>query len=301
MKTAKLCFSSEEEIKNYVNECENGYLDGVKAAFESSLQSGSSILTLSGPTCSGKTTTSLILDREFEKIGKTLHTVSIDDFYFDRDLLDARCKEKGIPLDYDSPSTIDFDLFGNAIEQIEKRGKVTLPSFDFKSGKRAGYYTIDSTDGDVFLFEGIQAVYPEFISHLSGHAYTPMFISVASKVAYGDEVFGQRILRFFRRLVRDLRERNTSAEKTFLIWDGVCKNEDENIFPNLTDSHIYIDSSMAYEVSVIKPFLVPLLCGIAEDSVYYEKAQKLLERLSGIPVIDEKYLPRESVFREFIG
>lgn len=301
MKTAKLYFSSEEEIKSYIDECERCYLSEVNAAFDTALHSGSSIITLSGPSCSGKTTTSLILDREFERVGKTLHAVSIDDFYIDRDVLDARCREKGIPLDYDSPSTIDFDLFGSVIEQIEKRGKVTLPRFDFKCGRRTEYYTIDCTDGDVFLFEGIQAVYPEFISHLAGHPYTPMFISVGNKVAYGEEVFGQRVLRLFRRLVRDFRTRSTSAERTFSLWDGVCKNEDTHIFPNLTEGHIYIDSSMPYEVSVIKPFLVPLLCGIEEDSPYYEKAQGLLARLYGIPVIDQRHVPCDSVFREFIG
>lgn len=64
---------------------------------------------------------------------------------------------------------------------------------------------------------------------------------------------------------------------------------------------MYIDSSMPYEVSVIKPFVVPLLSGIAESSPYFEKAKGLLDRLESIPVIDEKYVPSGSVFREFIG
>ncbi len=301
MKTAKIHFSSEEEIKRYVDGCEATYLSDVAKACEAALGSGSSIITLAGPSCSGKTTTSAILDREFLKIGKTLHAVSIDDFYIDRDVLDARCRRLGIPLDYDSPSTIDFDLFGRVIEQIEKRGKVTIPRFDFKIGRRCGYYDIDCTDGDVFLFEGIQAVYSEFTSHLDTHPYTSLFISVGDKISYGDTVFGQRTLRFFRRLVRDFRTRNTSAKRTFSLWEGVCNNEDVHIFPNLTEQHIYIDSSMPYEVSVIKPFVMPLLLGIEESSPYFETAKGLLDRLENIPVIDEKYVPSGSVFREFIG
>jgi len=299
LKTAKLTFSSEKELIEYVNGCEDAYLADVKRACEISL--GGKLITLAGPTCSGKTTTSLILDREFEKRGKTLHTVSIDDFYIDRDILDARCREKGIPLDYDSPSTIDFEYFGRVIEAIEKKGKVTLPRFDFTVGKRTGYYDISCTDSDVFLFEGIQAVYPECTSLLSGHEYTALFISVGDKIDYDGTVFGQRELRLLRRLVRDCRTRNTSAEKTLSLWEGVCKNEDVHIFPNLTDEHTYIDSSLPYEVSVIKPFALELLCSIEKSSPHFEKAAKLIAKLENVPTIDEKYVPSGSVFREFIG
>lgn len=299
MKHAKLVFSLKEEIKKYIEDCENEYKSDVARAFDKTL--GSNIITLSGPSCSGKTTTSKILDNEYAKIGKTLHAISIDDFYIDRDVLDARCIAEGIPLDYDSPRTIDFELFEKVMEQIEKRETVKVPLFDFTVGKRVGYNEINCTDGDVFLFEGIQAVYPECTEHLANHKYTPLFISVEEDIAYGDVVFGKRDLRFLRRLVRDSRTRGADAEKTFSLWRGVVKNEVTNIYPNLTERHKNIDSSMPYEVSVIKPFAIPLLETIKEDSEYFEKAQGLLEKLSAVPEIDADYVPDDSVFREFIG
>lgn len=296
MKTAKTEFFSENEITEYVNECENGYLSDVSGALEAT-KNGGRIITLSGPTCSGKTTTSLILDGEFEKCGKTLHTVSIDDFYIDRDILDKRCREKGIPLDYDSPSTIDFDYFGEVIEAIDKKSSVTLPRFDFTVGKRTGYYDIKITQDDVFMFEGIQAVYPECTSLLASHNYTALFISVGDGIAYDKVTFGPRELRLLRRIVRDYRTRNTSPEKTLALWEGVCKNEDAHIFPNLTEEHIYIDSSLAYEASVIKPFAEPLLKSCPDS----ETAKRLLKKLENVPSLDAKYVPNGSVFREFIG
>ncbi|MBQ6614180.1 MAG: hypothetical protein IIX18_02555 [Clostridia bacterium] len=299
MKTAKLVFSSEQEIKKYIEECENGYKNGVARAFEATL--GSKIITLCGPSCSGKTTTSKILDKEYAKIGKTLHAISIDDFYIDRDVLDARCRKEGIPLDYDSPRTIDFELFERVMEQIEKGETVTVPRFDFTVGRRVGYTDIACTDGDIFLFEGIQAVYPECTEHLANHRYTPLFISVEEDIEYGNVSFNKRDLRFLRRLVRDSRTRNTDAEKSFSLWRGVVKNEVTNIYPNLTDREENIDSSMPYEVSVIKPFAIPLLESIREDSEYSEKAQKFLKMLSAVPEIDANYVPDDSVFREFIG
>ncbi len=300
MKTARTHFCSEREIAEYVNACEEEYLAGVRSACRLAI-SGGGIITLAGPTCSGKTTTSRILDGEFEKSGRILHTVSIDDFYIDRDLLDERSRRLGIPLDYDSPSTIDFDCFGEVIEQIERRGRVTLPRFDFKTGRREGYYTIDCHGSDVFLFEGIQAVYPEFTEHLDTHKYTSLFISVEEPIMVGDTLFACRDLRLLRRIVRDCRERNTSAERTLSLWEGVCQNEDTHIYPNISCVDFAIDSTLGYEVSVIKPFVLPLLLEIPKDSEQYEKARALIAQLENVPETEEKYVPQNSVFREFIG
>lgn len=300
MKTAKMHFSSEEEIRKYVDECEAVYRAEVSAACACAA-AGGSIITLAGPTCSGKTTTALILDDDFLAMGKTLHTVSIDDFYFDRDFLVERSKAMGVPVDYDSPSTIDLALFGKVIEDIEDGGTVTLPKFDFKSGTRVSMETIDITSGDVFLFEGIQAVYPELTKYLAGHSYTSLFISVEQPLVCGDVTFDPRELRFMRRLVRDARTRNASAEFTCSLWAGVTANEDTHIYPNLGNVHRRIDSLLPYEVSVIKPFVTALLDTIPSDSVYRAQAEALREKLKDVPVIDAKFVPDGSVFREFIG
>lgn len=300
MKTTKLHFSSKEEIKEFVNICEEKYLSEVAAACEIAA-AGGRITTLCGPTCSGKTTTALILDDEFKKLGKELHTISIDDFYFDRDVLAARAEERGEPLDYDSPSTIDLELFGKVIEQINKGKKVVLPKFDFPTGKRVAMDEITIADEDVFLFEGIQAVYPELTKYLSGHEYTSLFISVAEPLVINGDEFSPHIVRFLRRLVRDARTRSASAEFTFSLWQGVVKNEHEHIYPNLSGVHRRINSLMAYELSVIKPFALPLLLSVPENSRYRKDAETIAKRLENIPVIDAKYVPDGSVFREFIG
>lgn len=300
MKQAKLNFSSDEEIKKYVDECERKYLDDVKAAC-SFAAAGGKIITLCGPTCSGKTTTARILDMDFKNLGKELHTISIDDFYFDREVLAARAAERGKSLDYDSPSTIDLELFGKVVEDIDDGGKVTLPKFDFKEGKRVSMENIFVTDDDVFLFEGIQAVYPELTGYLRSHSYTSLFISVEEGVQCGKDEFAPRELRLLRRLVRDARTRGADAEFTLSLWESVCRNEDEHIYPNIGGCHCRIDSSFAYEVSVIKPFVLPLLESVVPSSRYKEQATALANKLEGIPTIDAKFIPDGSVFREFIG
>ncbi len=295
-----LIFSSDEETRVFVNECESRYLADVKAACELSLKGGR-IITLCGPTCSGKTTTARILDDDFKKKGKELHSVSIDDFYFDREVLEQRSRKSGLPLDYDSPATIDLELFGKVIEDIERGGRVLLPRFDFKEGRRTHMEEILVHDEDVFLFEGIQAVYPELVKHLKGHDYTSLFISVEDGLNYGGAEFSPRELRFMRRLVRDARTRGASAEFTFSLWRSVAANEEKNIYPNLDGVDFRINSAMAYEVSVIKPFVMPLLLGISNESEHKKEANDIIKKLENIPEIDSGYVPDESVFREFIG
>ena len=216
-------------------------------------------------------------------------------------MLQARAKAKGIPLDYDSPSTIDLDLFGKVVADIEDGGTVTLPRFDFKTGKRVGFETIRMTDGDVFLFEGIQAVYPELVAYLAGRRYCSLFISVEHPIACGDAVFAPEELRFMRRLVRDARTRGASAEFTFSLWNGVLENERTHIYPNRGNVDQYIDSAMAYEVSVIKPQVLALLDTLPAGSLYRQEAIALRKKLKDVPVIDPEFVPAESVFREFIG
>ena len=295
-----LNFSSVEKIRDFVSKCENRYLTDVKGARELSLKGGR-IITLCGPSCSGKTTTARILDDDFKKCGKELHSVSIDDFYFDREVLEERSRKSGLPLDYDSPATIDLELFGKVIEDIERGGRVLLPRFDFKEGRRTHMEEIFVRDDDVFLFEGIQAVYPELVKYLKGHDYTSRFISVEDGLSFGGAEFSPRELRFMRRLVRDARTRGASAEFTFSLWKSVVANEEKNIYPNLADVDFRINSAMAYETSVIKPFVMPLLLEISNESAHKTVAHEIIKKLESIPVIDSKYVPDESVFREFIG
>lgn len=300
MNIEKLDFSSDAEVLCFVESCEGKYLADVQSACRIATEGGR-IITLCGPTCSGKTTTALILDDEFKKRGKELHTISIDDFYFDRAVLERRGTESGEPLDYDSPSTIDIELFAKVIEDIDDGGRVLLPKYDFHTGSRSGYEEITVTDGDVFLFEGIQAVYPSLTKYLAEHDYTSLFISVEEGIELFGEHFDRNSLRFFRRLVRDARTRNASAEFTFSLWESVLSNEQKNIYPNLEGVDFSINSQMAYEVCVIKPYVLPLLESISKESAHFEKARALIDKFKNIPVIDSKFVPEASVFREFIG
>lgn len=303
MKKIRTDFTSESEKKAFVLESE--------AAFETILSSsvasiaakpGLRLVTVSGPTCSGKTTASSKLETELEKKLKQVHVVSIDDFYLDRDVLLTRATEQGTKPDFDSPDSIDTETLKETTEMIFSGGDVTVPVFDFITGKRSGFRTIAApADDDVFLFEGIQAVYPSVTSLFREHPLSSVFISVGEDAGYGDVFFGRNEIRFLRRLVRDNRFRGATTDFTFHIWETVRSNEKVNILPFASTCEFVLRSYLPYELNMLKPFAVRLLSDISPDSDYRRTADELIRKLSGLEEISPEYLPQKSLFREFLG
>ena len=285
----------------YIAVCEASFENRLRAVCREAAAGGRRILTLAGPSCSGKTTTAEMLKQEFAAIGKHLHTISIDDFYYDRDVLIARSRARGGEIDYDSPETVDVPRFAAVVREITSEPVACVPRFSFREGRRTGMRQIACTPSDAFLFEGIQAVYPELTRYLAGSPYEALFISVESAIEVGGTVFEPREVRFLRRLVRDYKFRATDAENTYTIWQSVLDNENGHIYPNIVPDVTRIDSALAYEVQVIKPFVLEVLDTLPPDSRFAADAAALRAKLAPIAPIPADLVPKNSVFREFIG
>ena len=204
-------------------------------------------------------------------------------------------------VDFDSIKSIDLDTLKISIDEICAMGTVFIPAFDFEKGKRVGgkEYFID--ENDIFIFEGIQALYPEVTALFDGRHSISIYVSVEESLKVGDEIFSPNEIRLFRRLVRDYKFRNASPEFTFKIWDGVRQNENKNIFPYCDKCDIRINSLLEYEISMIKPYLIPILDSIGKSSEYYGKAQDIINKMKYVSEISSEYMPCESVFHEFLG
>ena len=149
-------FKNDEEIRAFVSEAEEKYKTQIlKIADHIKNTPDVRFLTLAGPTCSGKTTTSYILEHELGKCGITVKIVSIDDFYRDRD--DISDDEKP---DYESISAIDFEVFTECIAQILSGKTAYLPKFDFQLGHRTEFVPYTPAAHEIVIFEGIQDIYP---------------------------------------------------------------------------------------------------------------------------------------------
>ena len=262
---------------------------------------GLRIVRLYGPSCSGKTTAARLLIDMFASLGKKAHLVSIDDFYFDRDVLLEKSKAKGLKgLDYDSPDTIDTEELHRFAEEIFFSNEVHCPVFDFKTGCREGYKTLSVDENDIFIFEGIQACYPEVKQMLSEHGSASIFIAPLKSVRSGESEFAPNRLRLMRRLVRDFHFRNSSPEFTFGLWKSVRDNERKNIFPYADESDYRVDSAMPYEVGVLKPFLIDVLSGIGEDSEYFDKSKQILASVADVEIIPDELILEGYLYKEFV-
>ena len=212
------------DVQRWVSDCDAAFSEYICGIAEDILRrDGVKVIRLVGPTCSGKTTAANMLAKSFEKFGKRLHTISIDDFYYDTDALAQMSSDKGHEsIDYDSPDTIDIAELSRFVDEIFSSDLSHCPVFDFTTGKREGYREYRCTENDLFLFEGIQALYPNVseIFSASGHSPADVFIAPRSSVKLGEATFEPNEIRLMRRLVRDANFRNTKAEFTFYLWEA---------------------------------------------------------------------------------
>lgn len=294
-------FQSSEEIQRFVLECEASFFRQVDECAEKILESGVRFVTLSGPSCSGKTTASDRIVGAFRQHGVRVKVISIDDFYLSRELLKQRAEAAGVPIDFDSPTTIDTDSLKAAIDALMAGGVAKLPHYSFVLGECDRVDDFDAKDADIFLFEGIQAIYPNVLALLKDVPYFSVFIRPSSSIAAGGELFESHELRFARRLVRDYRYRGAAPDMTFLLWEGVRSNEKIYLEPFEYNVDFRIDSTMAYEPALIRDLYLDYLGLVKEDSPYYEKAKKLMTEYDRIPSIPTVFIPEHSIFREFIG
>lgn len=257
---------------------------------------------LTGPTCSGKTTAAFTITRLLEARGRAVHVISLDDFYYDKEYLHRRAEaDPDIEIDYDSEQTIDVSLLSEQAENLYRGLETHIPHFDFKSGMRKGEAVIRPKENDVFLFEGIQTLYPNVSAILDRHhTYRSLAICPTSSIEVGGSLFEPNEIRLYRRLVRDFRHRATSPEFTFYLWQSVRANEEKNIFPNLGTCHATIDSALPYEIGMLKPYLVPLLQAIPSENAFYGTAQGILKKLAYVQPIPSAYMTEQSLYKEFI-
>ena len=298
MKSINITFKNEQEKINFVNECEKDFEQRLDEVSKRAISRGVSILLLSGPTCAGKTTTANKIIHDYLEAGKTVTTISIDDFFQERN--DDRKVDENEKLDYDSVDVLDLPLLAECIRHIKAGNTIRVPIFDFVSQKRSGYREHTIMSDEIIIFEGIQAVYPE-ITSLFETGYKGIFIDVNEDVCINGVCFTKNEIRLIRRIVRDEKFRGATPEFTFYLWESVRDNEEKNIFPNKDICEIQIDSFMCYELFLMKSYLVNVLSDFDKNSKYYEKAKTLLEKVESFDEIKYDYIPRGSLYTEFLG
>ncbi|MBR4288250.1 MAG: hypothetical protein IKT50_02295 [Clostridia bacterium] len=283
-----------------VAEDEKNYFDQIKKAAKLIVEMNVRFVFLAGPSCSGKTTTALTLVNDLESLGKRAKTFSTDDFFFNQSL--AKRNEDGIP-DYDAFSHTDSRYLISVLQDLSQGKRTQLPVFDFHRGVRSeNTVPLSPEDYDVFIIEGIHGLNDAILSQMSD-PYLGLYLTVTKglKMEGSDVFLPSEDLRFCRRLIRDFKHRNASAEKTFQLWKQVLRSEKDILHPFQKNAALTLNSNFRYEIAVEQEEVTSLLGGVEKDSPFFEDAKRLLEALSAFPVFSEDIVPKNSVLQEFIN
>lgn len=257
------------------------------------------IILLSGPSSSGKTTTAMKLSLYLRSLGLNPTHLSLDDYFHERS--ETPLGPNGKP-DFESLAAIDVKLFDNQVSKMLKGTSVTVPTFNFIDGKKEYKRVVKLKENDILIIEGLHALNEELLTNIPKKKKFKVYISPLTYLNIdNDNRIGMTDLRLLRRIVRDNRTRGYSPSKTLETWPDVRNGEEKYVFPYQDSANAMFNTSLAYELAVIKTYAEPLLYTIKENDPNYQTAQRLIELLKFVLPIPSETVPKTSIIREFIG
>ena len=267
---------------------------------EANRERGLRLVLISGPSSSGKTTTSKRLGVQLRVLGLHPVLISTDDYFVNRE--DTPRDENG-DYDFEALEAIDLARLNEDLGKLMAGESVEIPRFDFISGTRKWHDNpLQLDDRSILIMEGIHSLNPRLTPSIPDSAkfrlYASCFTSVALDNTSRIHTTDNRLL---RRMIRDNATRGMSAADTIARWPSVRRGEERNIFPYQEEADVMFNSSLFYEISVLKPFAEPLLRSIPNTRPEYATAQGLLKFLENFHTIGIDEIPPTSVLREFIG
>ena len=261
------------------------------------------IVMMAGPSSSGKTSSSLRIAQQCRVLGLNPKVIELDNYFVERE--QTPLDENG-EKDFECLGAMDVELLNRQLNALLAGEEGELPKFNFVEGHKE--YNGDRMrlePNDILMMEGIHALNPALTYAVPQDKIFRIYICAMSALEINDEFHGSTTdKRLLRRIVRDNRTRGHSPEDTILRWPSVRKGEIENIFPYEENANVMFNSSMLYDLPLLKYYAEPLLCEIKETSPAYEKASSLLEMLSNVVALkpaEIAAIPPTSIMREFIG
>ena len=263
---------------------------------------GARVVMLAGPSSSGKTTSAHRLATQLRVYGKKPILMSLDDYYIDRDKIAPGPDGK---LDLEHINTLDTDLFRQDIHSLLDGEEVSLPTFNFLTGRREWRGdTLRLNPDSVVIVEGLHGLNPLMLpENVDKNLIFRMYVSPLLPLNLDDH---NRIptsyLRLLRRIVRDYETRGSSVQRTLDMWDSVRQGEKRWIFPYQENADVIFNSSTLYELAVLKKHIFPLLTAVEPEEECYDEVRNIVKVLSYLQEADvDDEIPPTSLVREFIG
>ncbi|WP_297635407.1 nucleoside kinase [uncultured Clostridium sp.] len=263
-------------------------------------KSGVKMVLIAGPSSSGKTTFSKRLSIQLRVNGFIPVPISLDDYFVNRE--DNPRDENG-EYDFESIKSVDLITLNDHFIRLLNGEEVQIPAYNFKTGRREWRGdTLKLPKNGIIIVEGIHALNPELTLKVAEENKYKVYISALTQLNLDNH---NRIkttdVRKIRRIVRDYLSRGYGAEETLKMWPSIKRGEKKNIFVYQEECEDMFNSTLVYELSVLKPFALKELEKIKKDSPVYAEAYRLKSFLSFFKEIPMEYVPENSIFREFIG
>ena len=257
------------------------------------------LVLIAGPSSSGKTTFSKRLAVQLIVRGLRPVPLEMDNYFVDRPLTPR--DEKG-EYDFEHLHALDLDLFNENLADLMAGKKIQLPRYSFRTGTRERGETLQISSDHIIIAEGIHGMNPDLVAGIPPQRIYRSYISALTQLNIDRH---NRIpttdTRLLRRIVRDAQCRGYSAAETIQRWESVRRGETRWIFPYQENADSMFNSALVYELSVLKPFVEPLLRHVEPNTLAYVECKRLLAFLQWFLPCPPDLIPGNSILREFIG
>lgn len=252
------------------------------------------VVLLAGPSCAGKTTSARLLKEIFEQRGRDVITLSMDDFFVDRD------KTPVLPngqKDFDSPRSVNVEQMKECFDSLLADKETGFPEYDFITGKNiANRFTYKKKYNSIIIFEGLHVLNPQINCVFDEEKCFKLYVDAFTKFSYEGAKMNTVDIRLLRRMIRDVRKRNNTPETTLKSWEIVCDAENKYIKPYKKHADCIVDTTHDYELSVFKGEFNTL---IKQKKITYD-AVNFKEFLINSCDMDINLLPDTSLMWEFL-
>jgi len=306
----KIVISNQEKLNDLIlsmNNHQEQEISSIAGKIAEKVRNGKvKFIGIAGPSASGKTTFSKKLGVLLKSLGIETIVISMDDYFKNR--VDTPKDEKG-NYDFECLGALRIEDFNKDLNNLFKGEEIKRCVFDFVNGTYK-YLEDDvlklpskeSGKTGVVLCEGLHGIDERVTNTIPRDEKFFIYIAPLTPI-HSDEYnfFADYVLRLYRRIIRDFRTRGNSASKTLKNWHSVAKGEEKYIYPFIDSSDLIWNSSLDYEVSVLYPFVYPLLRTVDVSDPNYYLACYLMDTMSNYLPISDMPIAKTALLREFIG
>jgi len=293
-----------------VTESEAAYQVDVEKAVELMLsrKDQPKVVIITGPSSSGKTTTTIKVGQRLQKVGLKLVTLNVDNYFYD---LEVHPKDEFGDYDFETPQALDLALISSHLARLIQGEEVKIPYYDFKSGHRTDNLTpMKLSQNEIILIDSLHGLFPVMTESVPAELKFKLYLEPLLQLKGEDGEYARWTdIRLMRRMLRDAAHRAYDPRQTLEHWHYVRASEMRNIIPRIHETDAIVSSGMPFELPI---YAARMLSLFEQWSVAYRddplredafiRADRIFHLLQTIrPVDDESVIPSDSVTREFIG